>query len=631
MSQRARATISSRNARKQKRQQPSPPPQNAKITEQPALSKQYVPSLSLLFRIFSIVRIVGALTSPIQDCDEVYNYWEPLHLLQFGTGKQTWEHAPQYALRSFGYLYIYKYLVQALHFVLGFRSKSQVFFAVRISLALFSSFCEALFVRQVAKNVDRKIANYTILALFGMAGLFHSTGAVLPTTFAMHFGLLATAMQGESDFWAVFGFSVASVVGWPYAIVVAVPFVLEALCVQRNNGSRLKQVGCLFGLLFLMSTALLLPMVLVDSWHYGRLVIAPWNQVSYNVLGHLGGSSQLYGTEPWYFYFKNGLINGNIVMLLALLSLPMWLTHYIVLKTQVRDTRLLTAHTLLLFRILPFFLVLLVFSLQPHKEERFLSLVYPHMCFNAAVVLSLLQPLFMWCLVLVTKARRQLGINATNTHLAWATRMVDRFSICALAAAAVIGVLRMAALSKYYGAPVKAFMLLPKHGKDAGILPLGPSIKRALFGTTQPLAVPAQVVCMGRDWHRFPSSYWLPQNSTLVFIQTDFNGLLPGDFFAAAKHGQVSTAMQRTDFNALNEWEPSHAIDRSEIGVCDFIVDTEPYVAGLRVVGCERMLDAEHSSVLGRVLYVPELVVRLFGIEQQWTQMCVYQKTNENS
>ena len=28
----------------------------------------------------------------IHDCDEVYNYWEPLHYLLYGYGKQTWEY-----------------------------------------------------------------------------------------------------------------------------------------------------------------------------------------------------------------------------------------------------------------------------------------------------------------------------------------------------------------------------------------------------------------------------------------------------------------------------------------------------------------------------------------------------------
>ena len=81
------------------------------------------------------MRVMGALYSPIPDCDESFNFWEarptqffvcaffvrpgaltgaltaharahvqPAHFLSFGFGMQTWEYAPQYALRSYSYL-----------------------------------------------------------------------------------------------------------------------------------------------------------------------------------------------------------------------------------------------------------------------------------------------------------------------------------------------------------------------------------------------------------------------------------------------------------------------------------------------------------------------------------------------
>lgn len=56
---------------------------------------------------------------------------------------------------------------------------------------------------------------------------------------------------------------------------------------------------------------ILLPTVLVDSWHYGRLVVAPWNIVAYNIFTEHG--PDLYGVEPWTYYFVNGFLNFNIV------------------------------------------------------------------------------------------------------------------------------------------------------------------------------------------------------------------------------------------------------------------------------------------------------------------------------
>ena len=37
------------------------------------------------------VRLASAALNTVHDCDEVYNYWEPLHNLLHGFGLQTWE------------------------------------------------------------------------------------------------------------------------------------------------------------------------------------------------------------------------------------------------------------------------------------------------------------------------------------------------------------------------------------------------------------------------------------------------------------------------------------------------------------------------------------------------------------
>lgn len=60
-------------------------------------------------------------------------------------------------------------------------------------------------------------------------------------------------------------------------------------------------------------------MVKIDSDTYGRVVIAPLNIVLYNVFSSSRGPD-LYGTEPWHFYFVNGFLNFNFVFPLALVS-----------------------------------------------------------------------------------------------------------------------------------------------------------------------------------------------------------------------------------------------------------------------------------------------------------------------
>lgn len=37
-------------------------------------------------------------------------------------------------------------------------------------------------------------------------------------------------------------------------------------------------------------------------------------------------------------------------------------------------------------------------------------------------------------------------------------------------------------------------------------------------------------VCLGKEWYRFPSSFFLPNGSRARFVKSEFAGLLPGEF-----------------------------------------------------------------------------------------------------
>ena len=59
------------------------------------------------FLLILTVRSASAYLNQIWDCDETYNYWEPLHFILYKTGFQTWEYSPEYSLRSYLYLYLH--------------------------------------------------------------------------------------------------------------------------------------------------------------------------------------------------------------------------------------------------------------------------------------------------------------------------------------------------------------------------------------------------------------------------------------------------------------------------------------------------------------------------------------------
>ena len=144
---------------------------------------------------------------------------------------------------------------------------------------------------------------------------------------------------------------------------------------------------------------------MIDSLAYGKLAVVPWNIVQYNLFGGEGRGPDLYGTEPWYFYIQNLLLNFNILLPLALLSLPaLGITHTLdyrrlgLIRHQLDET---SPYILVTLRLAPFYIWTAVLTLQPHKEERFMYPAYPLLCFNAATTLYLVRG---WLEVMYTKA-----------------------------------------------------------------------------------------------------------------------------------------------------------------------------------------------------------------------------------
>ena len=91
-----------------------------------AASTFYTPPSSLFFLLYLSllvpIRVFSALYTPIQDCDETFNYWEPTHYLSHHYGLQTWEYSPVYAIRSWLYISLHA-LVGSFRRLLPFSTK----------------------------------------------------------------------------------------------------------------------------------------------------------------------------------------------------------------------------------------------------------------------------------------------------------------------------------------------------------------------------------------------------------------------------------------------------------------------------------------------------------------------------
>lgn len=148
-------------------------------------------------------------------------------------------------------------------------------------------------------------------------------------------------------------------------------------------------------------------------------------------------------------------------------------------------------------------------------------------------------------------------------------------------------------------------------------------------------------VCFGKEWYRFTSSYFLPRDMHAKFIQSEFRGLLPGEFSEARTGFGVfsGTWMPTTGLNDRNEEDMAKYVD---IRQCSFLVDTQypedtnplpPYEPDYigdgdkwDVVKCEPFLDASRTHFLSRVLWMPESTLVPEEYRRKWGRHCLLRR-----
>lgn len=306
------------------------------------------------------VRLLSACQNLVHDADETYNYWEPLHYLLHGTGFQTWEYAPRFAIRSWTYLLLHAAPLYPLRHAV---SREVQFYVLRALLGCASASTEACLIDVVRRRLDRRVASLLLVALASSVGMYNASTAFLPSSFAMLTSTLGLALGLDGrHFAASLSFAVGALIGWPFSALLAVPVVVDGL-------SR----GAFFGYVraAIVSAQLLLLSVVVDHHFYRRWTVVPLNIVLYNVFSaHDGRGPDLFGTEPLSYYAKNLVLNLNVWAPLALLGLP------VALVSRSRPSIVAVAGPTLW---------LLVFGTQPHKEERFLYPIYPSLLLSGCL------------------------------------------------------------------------------------------------------------------------------------------------------------------------------------------------------------------------------------------------------
>ena len=460
------------------------------------------------------LRLLNAWLAGVADCDETYNYWEAVCLLAaphpVRRPLQTWEYAPEFALRSWAYVLPYAAIA---------RIVDNSFLAVRLCcIALPFALAEASLVKGMEKRFGPDAAWALLGLLASSAGHAAAAPALVPsaTIAALAAWSQSRWLRGDRR-GAVFIAVLATLwPGWPFVGVLFVPLAVDVLLKDGLREALLLGVasGVVIGL----------PCAAFDIKAYGRATSPLWNVITYNAVG---GGDELYGVAPWTYYAKNLGLNAGIALVLVL-TLPMTLFLQHVLARDPRRTA-----STVLTHAAPFVLWVGILLLRPHKEERFLFPAFPSLYVGAAASLDA-----------GASALGALGAKFVTP------RTTRRFiTYVALGAATLLGAARVAALAVYYD-----------HGQMTAW--------RAAAATATKLG-PAVTVCAGSEWHRFPGTLLLPSNARLGFVRSAFDGQLPRPY-AYDADPLATSARDVRGFNGHNGGEDNEYVAAAD---CDVAVD----------------------------------------------------------
>ena len=527
------------------------------------------------FFCFFVIRVIAALTSHIRDCDETFNYWEPTHYLMYGYGLQTWEYSPVYALRSYAYVLLHIILGQTVRLFVEVEDKIIVFYGMRLCLGTVCALCEAFFYVGVSHRFGNRVGRYTFIFSILSTGMYFSSVAYLPSSFAMYavmasFGAWFQGMQGYSIFYAAAGIIISC---WPFVGVVFLPLSFDALYIR---GFFKVLVWGIKLILFM-----LMPVILIDSFFYGSWgVFTLFNLINYNVFR---ANAVLYGVEPWTYYFINAFLNFSFAWPLALLAIVLPVVAKVSGAGGVVRPFLpaLTPARVALY-LSPLFIWLLVMQSRPHKEERFLYVIYPLVALSAGMSFDVLSRF--------AATKISAPVTKAGTYLFFA-------------AFAGLSLSRTASELISFRAPLQLYRHL-YHDE------LREHISRRGVAHDEDRTVQ---VCVGKEWYRFPASFFLSSNSRLAFIDSGFNGQLPQPYFEL----EGGTRLIPNDMNDMNEEENSRYIPHEE---CHYLVDLDigpedgnRVYNNSAIEGSDRweqiyqvpFLDGSNSPRFSRVFYVP--------------------------
>lgn len=568
---------------------------------------EWTPNPATTFLLLAVFHIAGAVLSPFPaDCDETMNYWEPLHYLLHGSGLRTWEHAPVFALRSYSFLYPFATVARLA--MAGGADKRHALTAVKGALGLAAAAAETLLYDSTVWRFGKPTARLFLAFLVTSPGLFRAGGELLPSSFAMIACTSAVGWWMVGEFGrAIAGVAVAAVVGWPFAAALGVPLAIHAS--YRRGVLFVARVAVTAGVV------LAVPLVAVESMHYGRLVIPPLNLLLYNVISGEGGPN-VFGVAPWTYYVSSLVLNGTVASACVAAGVVLWHIHGYVTPVWPRMSDMLTR----VIFLSPLWVWLGIFWPQPHKEERFLAPIYPFLALSGAVALGDWQALLFGRPAPAggapTGSSAPAGRGAGGLTFGAILRAL--ISLSAVALSATLFASRQAALHLGYA----GHHVVYESFVNTELRPDG-SPHRSSFAPngSHPLNL-----CVASQWHRFPSHWFLPATTRLRFLRPLVGSpAMPLPYPPPVPSVRAGTAAAAAaGVNGRNEgiaaqwWEDASSCHYFVTnGAEDQAVEVPIPKTDRLVVARERVMDAARSPTPWRSFWTPDHDTHIVWTEAQ--------------
>lgn len=195
----------------------------------------------------------------------------------------------------------------------------------------------------------------------------------------------------------------------------------------------------------------------------------------------------------------------------------------------------------------------------------------------------------------------------------------------------LLSMLRITALHQFYHAPLDLyphFQTIPPPKLNTSEWDI--KLNQAEFMRRE------LTVCVGKEWYRFPSHFFLPSGFKIAFVKFGSSGLLPQPFKLSIDQKNEMERLVATDFEMYLQYQRNHERHIHEFienvndmnmeemksytdeGKCDYFVDLvgkDDLVKGWTKYKCLDFLDGAKTNQLTRAFYLGE---------KAWLDYCIF-------